>query len=128
MLLVREGKGKDFRAYVNGGDFPKDWCADEPEGLAVFDDGRLIAIAMVTIDDLGRTWIWFHQKVRLSGMVLHRHAKELVDTLVKNGRKVHVFVDPNEPGAEKWVRRLGFKPAGTTTHPDGQEKTVWTRG
>lgn len=128
MFLVREGNAQDFRAYIGGQEYPRAWCKGSPEGLIAYDENnQLVAIALVTIDEQDRTWIWFSQKNALPAIILHRQALELLESLCASGRAVHAFADPHEHSAENWLKRLGFIPTVLMPHPSGEERTVWIR-
>lgn len=126
-MNIRAGFEQDFRSYVNGKGFPRQWCTTSPCGLVAEDDGEIVAVAMVTLDEQGRAWVWFHQKKPLAAAQLHRYALKLLDLVRSYGKTVHAFCDEGIPGAERWFRHLGFEPSGQAMHPSGTEKTVWVR-
>lgn len=124
MVAARPGTRADFEAYVGGRPFPHEWCVTGPEGMVFDEDGEIVGVAMLTVDELGRKWLWFNERKPLSPMLLHRTGQRL---LAKANGPVYVFIDPKEPRAADWAMRSGFAPAGMTTHPTGEERMAWRR-
>lgn len=111
--MTRLASEADFRRF-HGREAPGIW-------LGMIDGDR--AFGSVVWDDKGRAWGFVDVRGPVSAVTLHRGAKRLLAALAQAGeREVRVFCDTTTPGAERWLRRLGFAPA--ETH-EGREVWLW---
>lgn len=118
--VVRRLTREDLQAL--DAELPEEWNIGKPAGYAAERNGELVAIGQVTWDRYGHVWGWFNKRERIPAIIMHRCALEVLDFLSRPevGEK-HLYMICNlaVPGAEKWVRRLGFVPDETLTHPYG---------
>jgi hypothetical protein len=120
--VIRPVTRADIREYA-GQDIPE-WCVAFG-GYAAEQAGAVVALGLVILDSHGRIWGGFESKVPLSPVRMHRSARKVLARLRDAGESVmHAHCSQSIPGAEKWLRRLGFVPAPEMTidpnHP------VWT--
>jgi hypothetical protein len=124
-LVVRSAGADDFTAYA-GPPPPAEWCSGEVQGCVAERDGRMVAIAVATEDREGRFWLWVNVRETVPAIVLHRHGLRLLRSLRDSGHTmIHAFCDPRLPTAERWLRRVGFRPGPLWPHPTGEKRTVW---
>lgn len=124
-MLIRRGGDWDFQSYV-GRPYSPDWCVDTPTGFVAEENGKIVAVAMVSRDIRGKHWLWYNARVPLSAVAIHRRARRLLDELREDGiGRLWCFCDEREPTAERWLRRLGFRPQERLLHPSGVEKIAW---
>lgn len=99
----------DFRRYA-GQDLPPEWCIEgRVIGYVAEDGGEVIAIGIVTWDEFGRAWGWFHSRQRIAAVTMHRLAKRTMAVLrAVDEPALHAGCDYRIPGSEKWLKRLGF--------------------
>lgn len=89
---------------------PPEWNIAKVVGHAAECDGDLVAVGCVTWDRYGRCWGWFSWRERLSPFLIHRKAVAMLDLLRDCGEPaVHAICNRAIPGAEMWLRRLGFE-------------------
>jgi hypothetical protein len=115
MLKVELATPATFRA----------WCGREmPDSYVGYigkRDGVPVAMGGVFWDDDGFCIAAYDSRGRISAFVMHRIALRLLKVLRDIGETaVWADCDRNIPGAEKWLRRLGFTPCAGA---DGEE--VW---
>lgn len=117
---VRLATSEDLRSFA--GRDPPEWCI-EWVSYVLERDGDLLALGSVVWDCWGRTWGNFDCRVPISRFLMHRMAVKVIGDLRAIGVKsLHAYADENTEGAEKWLRRLGFKP-GLVLPPD--PRRVW---
>ena len=119
-MIVRLATVADFRAYA-GRDLPE-WCA-EWVGWAGEQDGAVVALGIVSWDKWGRVWAWYDSRAAVSRFLMHRLARRTISHLRNIGvPHLHAYCSERVPDADKWLRRLGFRPA-LVLPPDPRE--VW---
>lgn len=108
MTSVRLASADDVRAFA-GRDTPE-WVV-EMVAYAAEQDGQLIALGTVFWDAAGRVWVAFDKRGDISAFTMHRLALRTLKHLRDIGTDViHAECDECIPGADKWLRRLGFRP------------------
>lgn len=120
-LRVRVVRAEDIRAVL-GCDIDPVYCIPEckPVGYAAERDGAVVAIGVVTWDTEGRAWGWFNTRERLPAVVMHRRARAMLALLREAGEPaLYAICNGAIPGAETWLRRLGFVVDEALTHPWG---------
>lgn len=107
-MIVREARAMDVVGFV------KVHLPARYEGVAVEEDGKVIALGLIIIGERKRPWVSLDMlpEMREKKATLHRVGKRLVDAGVKAFGEVFVMRDPEEPGAKEWLERLGFVDTG----------------
>lgn len=81
--------------------------ADDLGGYTKIIDGKAVAIGGVRLYQDGRLWLGLIGPCR---PIYHRWALRFLGALAQQGiTEVWSYPDMTVPGAEKWLRRLGFK-------------------
>ena len=115
----RVATAADFRAFL-GREPPPIWT-----GLVAEDEaGEIVAAGAVIWDEYGRAWGSYSTRQPLLAVTMHRAARRMLAALkAVEEPALYTFCSQSIPGAEKWLRRLGFEPAPKlTTDP---EHPVW---
>lgn len=108
MISIRRATADDARA-IAGGTLPADWCIGAPVGWAAERDGEVIALGAVTWDRYGRAWGWFSGSGAVPAITMHRKAREMLAMLREAGEPtLYAICNTAIPGADTWLRRLGF--------------------
>ncbi len=103
----------DWRPYL------RDWA-----GYIVERDGKMVGVGCISEDDQGRLWAWVHTREALPAMLVHRGVVKVMGHLRRAGFDgVHCYRDEGIADSERWLRRLGFRPAPKITTARG--KMVW---
>ena len=124
-LSLRNATAADYRA-LTGRDPPECWF-----GFAGVEEGAVVALGGVTWRwDARRMralcWCSFDARVRVPAVTMHRLALKTLRFLAGDGEPAaFAFCDHRIPGAEKWLRRLGFAPDAEMS-TDYREQ-VWSR-
>lgn len=119
-LLVRRVVMDDIRTLNGGEGIDPAYCIGEPVGYAAERDGELLATGSVTWDRYGRAWGWFNRRGRVAPSTMHRCALEMLGMLRRVGEpEIYMICNLAIPGAEKWVKRLGFVRDERLPHPWG---------
>lgn len=118
-LRVRRVTAEDVRALL-GSDIHPEFCIGEPAGFAAERDGELVAIGTVTWDRWGRAWGWLNRPGAIPAVTMHRRARAML-SLLREVEEPALYVICNHaiPGADTWLRRLGFVEDETLKHPLG---------
>lgn len=108
----------DFRAYTGREPGPP-WC-EQWFGFIGEEDGRMIGLGIISRDEHGRIWGWVENREPVSPFMLHRAVKSVIGGLQRSGvTSLHAYCSQSIGGAEKWLRRLGFRPEpDLTTDPN----------
>lgn len=89
------------------------WLVQYPDavGFARLDEnGAVVAIGALDLDEHGRVWAMFGGSAHPTD---HRYALAMLQSLLSEGiAEIWAECDYSIPGAEKWLRRLGFEPVG----------------
>lgn len=116
--VVRSVTREDLQAL--DAELPEEWNIGKPAGYAAERNGELVATGQVTWDRYGHVWGWFNNCERVPAIIMHRCALEMLRLLREcEEARLYMICDLDAPGAEKWVRRLGFVPDDTMKHPLG---------
>lgn len=105
--MIRPATDQDWQALVDH-PLPDIWV-----GLVSEDRLRVHGIGAAYLGKDGRWWVFFNREpgVRMK-KTAHRAAKRLLWALRDAGIVVRALPDCRIPGAELWLRRLGFRPTG----------------
>lgn len=123
MITLRPATAEDVLAYH--GALPDPQWHLQYYGLVVEEDGEMIAVGLVSLDPCGRFWVWTHCKKPLPATLVHRRTKLMLRCLKEAEiNAVHCYADETVPGAERWLHRLGFRPAETDI-PGPKQKQVF---
>lgn len=99
---------------------PPEWRIREPAGWVAERNGRVVAAGTVSWDEWGRAWGWFNRREPVPAVTMHRRAIEMLRLLREVGEPaLYAICHVETPGAEKWLKRLGFVPDATLTHELG---------
>jgi hypothetical protein len=99
------------------GDFERFYGRPPPDewfGVLGERNGVILGMGSAVWDKWGRAWLFFNRgDSDVSAFAMHRLALWVMNDLRKTFQEttVHAFCDATIPGAEKWLRRLGFEPA-----------------
>ncbi len=88
---------------------PEEWC-----GFTAERDGVLLGMGSIYWDQWGRAWLFFNRaNIHVPAITMHRLAKRAIRDLATTFHEevVHAFCDTEIANADKWLERLGFKPA-----------------
>ena len=116
--VVRPSVAEDIPLFF---DEPLPWRI---KGLTGFIDGEPVGIGGIAFPPEGGPWVFssFKEEARAYPIEMHRAGLRLMKELRDQGvHSVRATVDEGIPAAERWLRRLGFKP---TDRIDGT--VVWT--
>ncbi len=119
MISVRLATPEDLRDFARC-DLPE-WCVEWVAYVAE-KDGCLIGLGTIIWDKWGRTWAAFDRRGAISPFLMHRLAKRTIAHLREVGIKSLYAECGDVPGAVKWLRRLGFRPAPVVPGASGK---VW---
>jgi hypothetical protein len=113
-VRTRPATADDFRRFV-GGDPPPIWL-----GLVAEENGEIVGAGVVFWDELGRAWGSYSARRALPPVTMHRAARRVLAALEAVGEPaLYTFCSRTIVGAQKWLRRLGFKPLPElTTDPN----------
>ncbi len=100
---------------------------DEWFGVTAERDGVLLGMGSVVWDKWGRAWLFFNRGQGASALAMHRLALWVMRDLQTTFRETTVFAfcDETIAGADKWLQRLGFKPAPEIEAPVMIWKAQW---
>lgn len=116
-MALRAANDADWRTFW-GLEPPPHWI-----GFTCEVAGRLEGFGGVYEADDGRWWVTFK---RLPGVTrnvtAHRAARMTLECVKAAGVTVHALAETDIPGAEFWLRRLGFVETDEMIGPN----TVWT--
>jgi hypothetical protein len=104
-LTIRRAKRADFLTFF--GDETKHptsiaWCGEI--------DGEIVGIGgFVTVAGTNVAFLDLTEKARKHKVALARAGYRAMELVKKSGKR-YIFVEVGEPGAERWLRRLGFEP------------------
>lgn len=119
---LRRATAADFRAWATRDPDPE-WT-EEWFGYVVERDGAVIAIGVVSLDRYGRFWAWTDMREPVAAVTAHRGARMVLRALRQAGAgTIHCFRDGRLPTSERWLLRLGFRPAPEIETP--RDKPVW---
>lgn len=117
--MTRLATADDFRRFF-GREPPAIWFGLAAEDAA----GAIVGMGIVTHDAFGRAWGSYSATRRLSAATMHRAAQRTLAALREAGEPVlYVHCHLSIPGAERWLRRLGFTAAPEI--PSDAENPVW---
>lgn len=120
-VAVRPASPADIRAY-GGRDLPPE-CVETVAYLAER-GGVVVALGGISWDKWGRVWGWYDSRERVSAFTMHRLARRMIGHLRGIGvGTLHAYCDDGVPSADRWLRRLGFRPAPIVP---GAAEPVWT--
>ncbi len=111
-------RASDFRRYFGVEPAPA-WCIEgKIIGHVAERGGELVAVGLVSWDQYGRAWGWYSVRERVPEIIIFRQARAML-ALLRSVKEpaLYVFSDPRVPQAEKWLRRLGFRPAPGIVEP-----------
>lgn len=113
MITIRRGSIDDVFTLLGKGP-PDGWSVCEPAIWVAERDERPVAVGAVTVDCFGRFVVWIDRAHELPAMTLHREVRHAMTRLRDAGADaLYANCDPAIPGAESWLRRLGFLPEPT---------------
>lgn len=118
---IRPGEAEKYVGHV----IVSRWCRAIVFGYALDKgDGNIDGIGLVTIGEDDRCWLWLDLRQMLPAIVLHRRARQVIEALRSAGvKRLQCFCETG--GAERWLKRLGFRPHHFEVHPTGQNRDVW---
>lgn len=114
---VRPATAADFLAFFNASP-PPIWM-----GL-VYEENGPVAFGTIVWESWGHAIAFFHCRRAISKFTMQRVVKRVFRILRDVGEPaIYGVPDMKIPGAEKWMRRLGFQPTGFV--PPGYTDEVW---
>jgi hypothetical protein len=90
-------------------------------------EGRIVAICGLGFLQDGTVMAFCHltDEARRRKFSLHKEMCKRLAWARTHYRRIIALADPEIPTAERWLERLGFKPADPPTEINGQKVFVW---
>lgn len=108
MISIRPATDDDARVFAP--ELPV-WVI-EWAGWVAERNGEVVALGIVGWDQWGRVWGFYDSRERLSAFTMHRMARKIMGHVREIGiHELHAYCSDVVPNAEKWLRRLGFRPS-----------------
>lgn len=117
-VRIRPSIASDFTALIGGPPACRCQC------LTAEADGKVIGIGGFTFPPGGDVWasVFMIDEARKYRLAIHRAGLTAMALARKRGfRKVYATAQPDNPAAERWLERLGFKAAEVA----GEKVFVW---
>jgi hypothetical protein len=85
-----------------------EFSAADMVGLALVDEGRILALGGVRWDSAGLAWCHYDSVPDVSPLI-HRAALRIAQAVIQAGETtLHATCDPSRPRARAWLERFGF--------------------